>query len=98
MQRRVLEVSNTLVSSLNSGVSDGTNFIRIEFPPFFTIEFQKKIFDRSFLDEVDKGVTHIALILKVNGQIEEIVLFFKLFVEFIHHHFLRIFVWNVLDH
>ena len=50
------------------------------------------------MDEIDKGVSHVAPVFVVNGQVEEVVLSFMGQVDGLDEHCLGVFVRNVLYH
>lgn len=50
------------------------------------------------MHEVNEGISHIALILEVDGQVEEVVVHSVLLIDQVQQHRLRVLVWNVLYH
>lgn len=53
-----------LVSALDSGVANLTDFFRVEQFPLFVVEFVVKINDKLWMDEVEKSIPNITIILK----------------------------------
>lgn len=48
---------------------------------------------------VDECIAHIAAILKVDGEVEEVIFSVKsLRINCLHQNFLRVLVWNVPNH
>ena len=52
-----------LLSSLNASIANLRNFIRIELFPFFVMEFFVESFDELGMEEVEKSIANIAVIL-----------------------------------
>ncbi len=53
-----------LVSALNSGVTNVTDFFRVEQFPLFIVEFIVKIDNELWMNEVEKSISNITIILK----------------------------------
>ena len=73
-RRHVCEIILECLFSLNPAVSDFANLIAIELFPFLVIKPLKKVEYVYRIDEVDEGIAHIAAVLEVNWQVEEVVL------------------------
>jgi len=54
--------------------------------------------DEDPVDEIDEGIPHVALVLEVYGQVQEVVLVLLLLVESLEQHFSSVFIRDVLDH
>ncbi len=50
------------------------------------------------MDEINEGIADIALVLEINGEIEEVIGALVPLVNSRKEHLLTIFVWNVFDH
>ena len=60
-----------------------------------TIEFIDETDDVFGIDEVDEAIANIALVLEVDGKIEEVVGSAMVHVDFFEKHALSVFVGNV---
>ena len=60
---RIFEVGQQLGSPLNPGVANLADLLRVKFLPFFKVELLIKVSNKFCVDEVYKGITHVALIL-----------------------------------
>jgi len=52
---------------LHSTVLNIADFVTVKAFPSFAVKALEKIHDENAIDEVDKSVSHITLILKING-------------------------------
>ena len=77
----ITKISFKFILALHSAISNFTNFITIEAFPSFTIEAFKEIYDKYTVNKVYERVAHVTLILKVNWQVEEIILTSLLSIE-----------------
>ena len=59
---------------MDAPVSNLANLITVEFLPSFTVKSFEKIVYVDRVYEVDEGISHIASVLEVYRQIEEIVM------------------------
>lgn len=59
----MLEVIFQLSSALDAGITDLTNFSGVKFVPFPSVKLIIKVCDEFCMDEVEKGVANIAVIL-----------------------------------
>jgi len=50
------------------------------------------------MQEIDKCVTYIALISKINGKVKEVIKVFMSLVQKLNHHFLMVFIGYVTYH
>jgi len=97
-QRRVLEVLNQLVLSLDARKSDLTHFLAVELLPGARVMPMVKINHRIRCQQIDERVAHIALVLEIDGQVEKVVEAFVRLVHLGEQHLLRVLVGNVADH
>lgn len=74
---------NESISTLDSGLFEVANLLTIKFIPLFSIELYIKWSYEACVDEVHESVTYITLILKIYRQVEEVVSFFMVPVDFL---------------
>lgn len=91
-------MSLTFDFTLNPCIVYLTDLFRIEPSPFLIIESLIEKLNVFQINEVDKGVTYIALIKEINGQIEKIELIFEFSVYSCEHLLLGILVRYIPDH
>ena len=77
----ILEVVGQLLSSLNAGIADLRDLVRIEFLPLFIMKLVVKSFNKLGVEKVEESVANITVILNkkivyigVDGEVEEIKL------------------------
>jgi hypothetical protein len=58
-----------LVGSLNAGVADMADFFGVEKLPLFVVEFGVEVDDEPGVDEVEKSIANIAIILENERKI-----------------------------
>lgn len=80
-QAAVAEVLNKGVLALNTGIRQTANFFAVETIPFALIKIVIELCDRGRLDEVDKRIANVALVLKIDRQVKEIILPMVLLVQ-----------------
>ncbi len=85
-------------SHLNAGVTDVADLLAVELLPLLAIKLLDEGDDVLWANHVDEGVAHIALILEINWQVEEVVGSMELFVNGCQQHLLRVLIGDVLDH
>ena len=83
---------------LDARVADVADFLAVEPLPLLLVEALHERDDVCGLDHVDEGVANIALVLEVDGQVEEVVHAAELLINGLQQHLLRVFVGDVLDH
>lgn len=66
--------------------------------PSLPIKLLIQLQDAEGIDKIHKGIAHVAFVLEVNGQIEEIVLSLQLHVYFSQEHLLGVLVRDVSYH
>ena len=74
------------------------NFLAVESLPLALVEALGERQDVLGLNHVDECVADIALVLEVDGQVEEVVQAAELLVDGLQQHLLRVLVGDVLDH
>ena len=77
----ITEISFKFLFSLHSSVLYIADFVAVEALPSFAVKTFEEINDKDAVNEIDKSIPHVTLILKINGQIKEIVLTFLLTVK-----------------
>jgi hypothetical protein len=77
----ITEISFKFLFTLHSAIFYAADFVAVEALPSFAVKTFEEINDKDAIDEIDKSIPHVALILKVNGQIKEIILTFLLAVK-----------------
>jgi hypothetical protein len=92
------EVLLELVESLESGVGDLADLLRVEDAPLPVVELLVQYPDCFGRFHIDEAVSHIALVLEIYGQIEEVELTLQILLESVPHHVLGVLVRDVLDH
>lgn len=72
--------------------------LAIELIPFLGIELLKEVADELGMDEVDKGIPHVAGVVVVQGQVHKIKLQLMISIDFLQQHLFCILVRDVTDH
>jgi len=91
-------VRNEQVLSLNASICDSANFFTIELLPFAIVEDAIKRRDGERRDKIDKGVTDVAFVLKVDWKIKKIIKTTVFLVNSSEEHLLTIFIRDVFNH
>jgi hypothetical protein len=91
-------VANEVLLSLNASIRDCADLLTVEAGPLLALNPREEGGDGLWINEVDEGVAHIALVLEVNGEVNEVVLPFVSLVDEIKEHILGVLVWDVPDH
>lgn len=101
----MLEMVFQLGSTLDPCIAHLTNFRTVELFPGVIVELSIEVFYKLGVDEVQKCVANIAVVLSrfkeyvvVNGKVEEVELLFVVFLEALEQHILSVLVRNVADH
>lgn len=97
-QTRILKSTNQFCLALNSCIGNLTHFLAVKAIPLAIIEHPVKLGNILCANKVYKGISNVASILKVNREVEEIILLAKLLIDLFQHHVLIVFVWNVPYH
>jgi hypothetical protein len=77
----ITEISFKFLFALHSAIFYAADFVAVEALPSFAVKTFEEINDKDTVDEIDKSIPHVALILKINGQIKEVILTFLLAVK-----------------
>jgi hypothetical protein len=85
-------------SALNAGVGQLTYFLTIKLIPFFSIELQIEILNKLIMNKVDKSISNITAVGKVNGQVQKIKLVLIILVYLFFQHLLGVFIGNMTNH
>ena len=88
----------TIFSSLNSRVPNFADLLRIELRPFLIVKFLKKRKNRAQINKIDKSISYIAVVFKVDWKIKKIKGIFKLFIQQLQHQLFGVFVGYVPNH
>ncbi len=94
----ILEMIDQGSRALNSSICEFTYFFAVKLVPSFAIEFKIEFGDELGIDEVDKSISNIARVVRVDRQIKEVVFVSMVFIDFINEHLLGIFIRDVSDH
>lgn len=97
-RRHVSEIVFECLFPLDTAVSNLANFIAVKFLPFLIIELLEKLIDVYWVDEVDEGIPHVAPVLKVDREVEEVILVLCLSIDSLKNHVLGVLVRDVSDH
>lgn len=94
----VLEVVAECPGALDAGIGERADLLTVEPAPLLAIELVVEGEDELGVDEVDEGVTHVAGVVVVDGQVEEVELQPEVLVELFEQQLLRVLVGDVADH
>lgn len=94
----VLEVCNQGRLALDTRVGDLALLLRVELLPFLVVELLIERNQRLAVHEVNKSIAHVALVLEVDGEIEEVVGALVPLVNGSKEHLLAVLVRDVLNH
>ena len=83
---------------MNTTIGDLANLVAIELSPLGPIILVEEVDDEDGINEVYKGITHVAVILEVNWQIEEVVVALLGSIDRLQKHLLGVLVRDVLNH
>ena len=86
------------VAHLNAGVADVADLLTVELLPLLIVEALGDGYDEVWADNVDEGVANIALVLEVDGQVEEVEHAGEALIDCSQQHLLIVLVGDVLDH
>ena len=92
------EVIFKLFFSLKSSVGNLANLFWVELRPRFTVVVVVETFQRLEIDEVNKSIPDVAIVLHVNRQIKKIVFALELPIYFWNQEFFGKLIRNVLHH
>jgi hypothetical protein len=74
-------------SSLDPCVGQLANLLAVKAIPSPSVELVIELLNGAGVDEVDKGIAHIAGVVMVDGQVEEVNLHFMVPADFFKEHF-----------
>lgn len=77
----VLEVADERSSTLYAPVTDVAYLLTVELVPPLIVEASHKWRNVLGLEHIDEGVAHVALVLEVDGQVEEVKRAFELLFD-----------------
>ena len=72
----ITEISFKFLLALHATVFDATDFVGVETLPSLVVKTFEEVDDKDAINEVYKSISHVALILKIDGQVKEIILAF----------------------
>lgn len=73
-QTRVLEPRDHGLLSLQPRVRDRADLLAVEVGPLLVVKLLVEPHNVRWIHEVDERVAHVALVLEIDGQVEEVVL------------------------
>ena len=85
-------------SYLNAGIADVADLFAVELLPLLAVKLVDERNDVLWTNHVDEGVTHVAFVFEVDGQVEEVICPTELLINGGQQHLLSILIGNVLDH
>lgn len=85
-------------SHLNASVADVADLLAVELLPLLAVELVDEGDDVMWANHVDEGVAHIAFILEINRQVEEVIGPTEFLINGCQQHLLRVLIGDVLDH
>lgn len=88
----------TLFFALDASIENLANFFAVKFFPFLTVKLFEKFLDLFKRGEIDKGISYVAVIVGVDGEVEKIKLVFEVSINSAKHLFLSVFVGYVSYH
>lgn len=96
--RAVAELLHKTILALNRGVGDLGNLVALEAVPPLIATRVDKVDDVQGINEVDEGVTNIAVVGEIDPQVHEVVLAPARLIDDALQHGLVHLVWNVSQH
>ncbi len=87
-----------LLLALNSGVCDLAYLVRVELAPLPPMKLVIERYNVSGVSEINESISHVALILEVNRQVQEVKLAFVIILKGSLQHLCTVLVGNVPDH
>jgi hypothetical protein len=89
---------NQLFLALDPPICDLTDLLRVEPLPPLGIEDLVDLKDKNWIHKVNEGIAHVALVLEVDRQVEEVIGAFVGLVDLLEEHLLGVFVRDILNH
>lgn len=93
-----LKIVDQLLLALNAAVGQLANFLGVEALPLLAGQVFVQLHDKGRVAHVDKGVPHVAVVLQVDWQVEEVVLALVARVDPPQQHLLRVLVRDIPYH
>jgi len=84
--------------ALDAGILDFADLLTVKSLPPFRVKLLIEGNDSRGVEEIDKGVAHIAFVLKVDGQIQKVISPRMVAIEGLEEHVLVVLVGNVAHH
>ncbi len=94
----IFEMTYKGISSLNSSICKLTYFLAIEFIPPSTAKFIIKLFYELSMDEINKRISYVALVIVINREVQEVDFVFVILGNLFKKQVFRIFVGNMTNH
>lgn len=96
--RLLVHVLDQVTLALDSPVGDLADLLRVESFPSLVIQVLVEGHDVNGIDEVDEGISNVAAIVQIEGQVEEVIAPLVLAVDALEEHLLSVLVRDVADH
>lgn len=93
-----VEMVHEVSGALDPSIGQLTNLLAVEAVPPPPAELLVEVNDELCVDKVDKGVSDVARVVLVDGQVEEINLHFVVASDLLVKHLLGVLVGDVADH
>jgi hypothetical protein len=93
-----LKIVDEALLALNPAVGQFADLLRVESLPGLTVEVLVKRNHKERVSHVDEGIAHVAVVLQVDWQVEEVIAPCVRLIDPLEEHLLSVFVWNILDH
>lgn len=84
--------------SLDTAVGDLAYLVTVELGPLGSIVLVEEVHNENGVNEIDESVAHVAVVLEVDREIEEVVVALLRSVYGLQEHLLSVLVGNVLYH
>jgi hypothetical protein len=91
-------VLHKLLLSLHATVRNLTHFFRVKSFPGACVQVDEERHNKYRVREVDERVSHVAVVLEVNGKVEEVPRPCMMAIDAFKQHLLRVLVWYVPNH
>lgn len=79
----ILEMIHEVSCTLDTGVSEFTDFLTVKTIPSTTVKFFIELKNEFCMDKVSKSITYIARVVVVNRQVKEIDMETMIFTDFL---------------
>ena len=88
-QARVLKSRYHRGLALDACIRDRANLLAVEVVPATAVILAHEWYNGAELDEIDERIAHIALVLEVDGEVEEVVRSLEVLVDLLENSHLR---------